>query len=226
MAPGRGRLPYINAQGLWNSCQQPRDFFSGAYSRDLFVTQPTNEVTELLERLNGGDRSALEQLFPLVYDELRRLARSYMRQERPGHTLQPTALVNEAFLRLVGQDVAWQNRAHFLGVAAKVMRRVLVDHARARHADKRGGGAVRLPLDDALNLSDEKAAGLVALDEALRQMEVFDPLGVRLVELHFFGGLSMKETAETLDMSERTAYRHWRAVKSWLGEQVGAEASA
>lgn len=196
------------------------------------MTKQTNEVTEVLERLNGGDRSALEQLFPLVYDELRRLARSYMRQERPGHTLQPTALVNEAFLRLVGQDVAWQNRGHFLGVAAKLMRRVLVDHARARHADKRGGDAVRLPLDEVLNLSDEKAAGLVALDEALRELEKFDPLGVKLVELHVFSGLSMKETAEALSMSEpkpvseRTAYRLWRAVRAMLGEHLGVEAGA
>ena len=190
------------------------------------MTQQPNGVTEILERLNGGDRSALEQLFPLVYDELRRLARSYMRHERPGHTLQPTALVNEAFLRLVGQDVAWQNRGHFLGVAANLMRRVLVDHARARRADKRGGGAVRLPLDEVLNLSDEKAAGLVALDEALREMEKFNPAGVRLVELHVFSGLSMKETAEALGESERTLYRQWRAVRAMLGEHLGAEAGA
>ena len=196
------------------------------------MTKQTNEVTEVLERLNGGDRSALEQLFPLVYDELRRLARSYMRQERPGHTLQPTALVNEAFLRLVRQDVAWQNRGHFLGVAATLMRRVLVDHARARHADKRGAAAVRLPLDEVLNLSDEKAAGLVALDEALREVEKFDPLGVKIVELHVFSGLSMKETAEALSMSEpkpvseRTAYRLWRAVRAMLGEHIGVGAGA
>jgi RNA polymerase sigma-70 factor, ECF subfamily len=190
------------------------------------VTQQPHEVTQLLERLNGGDQSALEQLFPLVYRELRLIARGQLRRERPGHTLQPTDLVHEAFLRLVGQDVEWQNRAHFLGISAKVMRRVLVDHARARHADKRGGGAVRLPLDDVLNLSDEKAAGLVALDEALREMEKFDPVGVKLVELHFFSGLSMKETAEALGMSERTAYRHWRALRARLGEHVGAEADA
>ena len=189
------------------------------------MTQPSHEVTLILERLNGGDPSALEQLFPLVYRELRLMARGQLGRERPGHTLQPTDLVHEAFLRLVGQDVEWQNRAHFLGISARVMRRVLVDHARARHADKRGG-AVRLPLDDALNLSDEKAAGLVALDEALGEMEEFDPLGVRLVELHFFGGLSMKETGEALGVSERTAHRRWRAVKSWLGQQVGAEAEA
>lgn len=190
------------------------------------MTQQPHEVTQILERLNGGDPAALEQLFPLVYRELRLMARGQLRRERPGHTLQPTDLVHEAFLRLVGQKVEWQNRAHFLGVAAKLMRRVLVDHARARHADKRGGVAVRLPLDDVLNLSDEKAAGLVALDEALREMEELDPLGVRLVELHFFSGLSMKETAEALDTSERTAYRLWRAVRAKLGVQVGAETGA
>ncbi|HJQ32487.1 MAG TPA: ECF-type sigma factor [Pyrinomonadaceae bacterium] len=190
------------------------------------MTQQPHEVTLILERLNGGDQSALEQLFPLVYRELRLMARGRLRRERPGHTLQPTDLVHEAFLRLVGQDVEWQNRAHFLAISSKVMRRVLVDHARARRADKRGGAAVRLPLDDALNLSDEKAAGLVALDEALRELEEFDPLGVRLVELHVFNGLSMKETADALEMSERTAYRHWRALRARLGEQVGAEAGA
>jgi RNA polymerase sigma factor (TIGR02999 family) len=203
-----------------------REIFFGPTLTRNFVTQQPHEVTQLLERLNGGDPSALEQLFPLVYRELRLMARGQLRRERPGHTLQPTDLVHEAFLRLVGQDVEWQNRAHFLGISGKVMRRVLVDHARARHAEKRGGGALRLPLDEVLNLSDEKAAGLVALDEALRELEEFDPLGVKLVELHIFSGLSMKETAEALGMSERTTYRHWRALRARLGEQVGAETGA
>lgn len=203
-----------------------REIFFGRTLARIFVTQQPHEVTELLERLNGGDSSALEQLFPLVYRELRLLARGQLRRERPGHTLQPTDLVHEAFLRLVGQDVEWQNRAHFLGISARVMRRVLVDHARTRHADKRGGGALRLPLDEVLNLSDEKAARLVALDEALRELEEFDSLGVQLVELHIFSGLSMKETAEALGMSERTTYRHWRALRAKLGEQIGVEAGA
>jgi len=203
-----------------------REIFFGRTPARIFVTQPPHEVTLILERLNGGDPSAFEQLFPLVYRELRLMARGQLRRERPGHTLQPTDLVHEAFLRLVGQDVEWQNRAHFLGISARVMRRVLVDHARAKHADKRGGGALRLPLDDALDLSDEKAARLVALDEALRELEEFDPSGVRLVELHIFSGLSMKETAEALGLTERTAYRRWRALRAKLGERVGAEAGA
>lgn len=176
--------------------------------------------------MNGGDRSALDRLCELLYPELQRLARHYMRQERPGHTLQATALVNEAFVRLAEQDVEWQNRGHFVGTAAKVMRRVLVDHARARRADKRGGDAVRLPLEDVLNLSDEEAARALALDEALRELEKFDPAGVRLVELHVFSGLSMKETAEALGESERTLYRQWRAVRAMLGEHLGVEARA
>ncbi len=183
--------------------------------------QQKTEVTQLLERLNGGDASALERLLPLVYDELRRLARSYLRRERPDHTLQPTALVNEAYLRLVGQDTPWQNRAHFFGVAAQTMRRILVDYARARGAEKRGGEFRKVSLDDVISLSDERVPALIELDEALKRLAEIDPDAVRLVELHFFAGLPMKEVAEALGQSERTAYRNWRFVKSWLGEQIG-----
>ena len=179
------------------------------------------EVTQLLIRLTDGDRAVLDELLPLIYGELRRVAAGYLRRESPGHTLQPTALVHEAYLRMVDQtQVRWQNRAHFLGVAAQMMRRILVDHARSRQADKRGGALPKLSLDENIDVSDERSSELVALDEALRKLAEIDPEKSRLVELRFFGGLSVEETAEVLGVSAPTVKRHWRLAKAWLYGQV------
>ena len=180
-----------------------------------------HEVTRLLIRLTDGDGDVLGELLPLVYDELRRLAAGYLRRERPGHTLQPTALVHEAYLRMVDQSqVRWQNRAHFLGVAAQMMRRILVDHARGQRAEKRGGEIQKLSLDENIDVSGERAADLVALDEALERLAEFDPQKARVVELRFFGGLSVEETAEVLGVSAPTVKRQWRMAKAWLYGQV------
>ena len=179
------------------------------------------EVTQLLIRLTDGDRAVLDELLPLIYGELRRVAAGYLRRESPGHTLQPTALVHEAYLRLVDQtQVRWQNRAHFLGVAAQMMRRILVDHARSRQAEKRGGEFRKLSLDENIDVSDERAAELVNLDDALKKLAEIDPAKSRVVELRFFGGLSVEETAEVLGVSAPTVKRHWRLAKAWLYGQV------
>ena len=178
-------------------------------------------VTQLLERWSGGDRSALDELMPLVYDELRRLARRYTSRERPGNTLQTSALINEAYLRLVDQkNVRWQNRAHFYGIAAQMMRRILVDHARKRRYQKRGGGGQRVSFDEAMIVSDERAGEVVALDDALKNLAEVDPRKSQLVELRFFGGLSVEETAEVLGVSAPTVKRQWRMAKAWLFGQV------
>jgi RNA polymerase sigma factor (TIGR02999 family) len=178
-------------------------------------------ITQLLVEWSRGDQAALEQLMPLVYDELRRLARSYLRRERPDHTLQPTALVHEAYLRLIEQhSVNWQNRAHFFGLASQMMRRILVNHALARAADKRGGPAQKLSLDEATSLTDEREVGLIALDEALKELERLDPRQTRIVELRFFGGLSIEETAEALGLSPATVKREWTTAKLWLRRQI------
>ena len=185
------------------------------------TTSSRHEVTGLLIRLTDGDDGALGELLPLVYAELRRLAAGYLRRERPGHTLQPTALVNEAYLRLVDQtQVRWQNRAHFLGVAAQMMRRILVDHARGQRAEKRGGEIQKLSLDENIDVSGERAADLVALDEALERLAELDPQKSRIVELRFFGGLSVEETAEVIGVSAPTVKRQWRMAKAWLYGQV------
>ena len=182
------------------------------------------EVTQLLLAWGQGDRSALDQLTPLVYDELRRLARRYMRRESPGHTLQTTALVNEAYLRLVDQrNVKWQNRAHFFGVSAQLMRRILVDFARARHNLKRGGKARQVSLDEALVVSEEREPDLVALDDALSALAEIDPRQSQVVELRFFGGLSVEETAEVLRVSTDTVMRDWKVAKLWLLRELSAE---
>ena len=179
------------------------------------------EVTRLLVEWGDGDEAALARLMPLVYDELRRLARHYMRRERPGHTIEPTALVNEAYLRLVEQtNIRWQNRAHFFGIAAGVMRRVLCDHARARLADKRGGGAVRVSLVEAEARSDEQTTDVLALDEALGELAEVDPRKARVVELRYFGGLSVEETAEVLKVSRSTVLHDWNMAKAWLYQQM------
>ena len=174
-------------------------------------------VTALLRAWRDGDDGALEQLMPLVEAELRRLARGYMSRERPGHTLQTTALVNEAFLRLTeARDLPWQDRAHFLGIAARLMRRILVDHARSRNYRKRGGGAQQVTLDEAVVLVPPLQLDLVALDRALEALAVVDERKGRVIELRFFGGLSVEETADVLKVSTDTVKRDWRLAKLWL----------
>ena len=175
------------------------------------------ELTQLLADWGNGDRSALDKLFPLVHSELRRIAQRQMSQERPGHTLQATALVNEAYLKLTGQQgFDWQNRAHFFAVCAQVMRHILIDHARAHARDKRGGGAVKVSLNDALVVAEDQAAHFIALDEALRVLERLDPQKSKIVELRYFGGLSIEEAAEVLNVSPRTVRREWQRAKAWL----------
>ena len=185
------------------------------------VTPTPDEVNRLLVLWRSGDKAALDSLMPLVYGELRRLAHNYIKRERPGHTLQTTALVNEAYLRLVGQrPVDWQNRAHFFGVAAQVMRHLLVDHARSRQFAKRGGGAHEVALDEAAILSVDKSAELVALDDALEKLAAVDPRKVRIVEMRYFGGLSVEETAEVLGVSAITVKREWLKAKAWLYREL------
>ena len=178
-------------------------------------------VTELLLRWRAGDQACLHQLVPLVEGELRRIAHRYMRMERPGHTLQTTALVNEAYLRLVDQaQVDWQNRAQFLGVAARLMRHILVDHARELRRGKRGGGAHMLPLDEGLVFSPAKSAALVALDDALNELAGFDPRKAQIVELRYFGGLSVEETAQALGVHPNTVIRDWSLARAWLKREL------
>ena len=176
-----------------------------------------SEVTALLQLWSGGRKDALDRLLPQIYAELQRLASSYLRRERPDHTLQATALVHEAFIKLIDQRaVRWQNRAHFFGIAAQAMRRILVDHARAHDAGKRGDGARRISLDDALVLTDMPNVDLLALDEVLSRLAVLDPQQSRVVELRFFGGLTIDETAEVLHISPATVGREWTLARAWL----------
>jgi len=187
----------------------------------IMRTQPHNEITQLLLRWSRGDQAALNQLMPIVYDELYKLAQGYLRRERPDHTLQPTALINEAYLRLVKQDFPeWQSRRHFYGVAAQLMRQILVDYARTRAADKRGGGAQILSLDEALTFSDEKAAEFVAFDDALLALAKFDWRKVRIIELRYFGGLSLEETAAELGISITTIGHEMRLARAWLSHEI------
>jgi RNA polymerase sigma-70 factor, ECF subfamily len=182
---------------------------------------PPKEMTRLLLAWSGGDRSALDRLLPLVEEELHRLAHRYMSREREDHTLQTTALVNEAYLRLIDQRrVRWQNRAHFFAIAAQTMRRILIDHARRRAFAKRGGGARELQLDEAAVLTDERASELVALDDALRALADVDERKSRVVELRFFGGLSVEETAEVLGVSPDTVTREWRRARAFLRREM------
>ena len=177
----------------------------------------SSEVTRLLKEWGRGDSAALDQLIPIVYAELRTIAARYLRRERQEHTLQATALVHEAYLRLIDQkQVDWQNRAHFMGVAAQMMRRILVDHAKSHLSAKRGGGARKVSLDDAISLGEELADDLVELDAALTALEAFDQRKSRVVEMRYFGGLSVKETAEALQVSEETVARDWKLAKVWL----------
>jgi RNA polymerase sigma factor (TIGR02999 family) len=187
----------------------------------------SREVTQLLVSWSDGNEAALNQLTPLVYDELRRLASRYLRNERPDHTLQSTDLVHEAYLRLVDQqNVRWQSRAHFFGIAAQMIRRILVDHARRRQAVKRGAGPVKLALDEAVVASEPRDFDLVALDEALENLAKLDPQQSRVVELRFFAGLSIEETAEVLKISSATVKRDWTTAKAWLFRDLSRKAGA
>ena len=180
-------------------------------------TMSPQEVTQLLADWGKGDRSALDKLFPLVHSELRRIAQRQMSGERPGHTLGATALVNEAYLKLADQQgLDWQNRAHFFAVCATVMRHILIDHARAHARDKRGGGAIQVSLNEALVVAGDQAEHLIALDDALRMLESLDPQKGKIVELRYFGGLSIEEAAEVLKVSPRTVRREWQRAKAWL----------
>ncbi len=185
------------------------------------MTPSQQDVTKLLIAWGNGDQNARDELMPLVYDELHRLAHQYMARERQSHTLQTSGLVNEAFLRLVDQrDVHWQNRAHFFGIAARMMRRILVDYARNRRYAKRGGSARQVSLDEALIVSEERTAEVVALDEALERLSEVDLRKSQIVELRFFSGLSIEESAEILNVSTGTVMRDWTLAKAWLRREM------
>ena len=185
------------------------------------MDETTNAITEQLIAWSRGDEAALDKLIPAVYQELRRMADYYLRSEDSGHTLQPTALVHEAYLRLIDQTkVEWVNRAHFFGVAAQMMRRILVDHAKAKHRVKRGGTTPKVSLDETINLSSERAAELVALDDALKVLDDLDERKSRIVELRYFGGLTVDETAQVLGVSDKTVMRDWNLAKAWLYQQL------
>ena len=188
---------------------------------DSPIPNDTNQITEQLIAWSNGDAAALDALAPVVYRELRRMADRFLRHEAAGHTLQPTALVHEAWLKLTDQTrVNWQNRAQFFGISAQMMRRILVDHAKSKHREKRGGKAVKLSLDDVINLSEERAADLVALSEALDALSQFDQRKCTIVELRYFTGLSVEETARVLDVSPDTVMRDWKLAKAWLYQQL------
>ena len=190
------------------------------------MTRPPHEVTELLVAWSEGDRAALDQLTPLVYEELHRLARNHMSRERQGHTLQTSALVNEAYLRLIDQkNVRWQNRAQFFSIASRLMRRILVDYARSHRYAKRGGDMRRVSLDEAAIVAQEPAAELVALDDALKSLAALDPRKCQVVELRFFGGMSVEESAEVLGVSVVTVMRDWSTAKAWLHRAMEKEVS-
>jgi RNA polymerase sigma factor (TIGR02999 family) len=185
------------------------------------VPEPSNQVTKLLQGWRGGDPKDLEALLPLVYDELRRLAHHHLKNEHPGHTLQSTALVHEAYFRLVGQDLPeWESRAHFFAIAAQLMRQILVDYARRRRASKRGSGVCMLTLDDAVGLPRRKDVDVVALDDALNTLSEVDPRQSRVVELRFFAGLSLEETSEVMGIATATVQRDWTAARAWLHREI------
>ena len=187
-------------------------------------TPSPHEITRLLIDWSNGSQDALEHLSPLVYEELCRLAHRYMSRERPGHTLQTTAVVHEAYLRLIDQKhVQWQNRAHFFAIAAQMMRRILITHAQGHAYAKRGGGALKVPLDEAAILSPIRAGELIALDEALQSLAVIDVRRSKVVELRFFGGLSNEEIAEVLKVSPNTVTRDWNVAKAWLYREMNKE---
>ena len=185
------------------------------------MDDPQGEVTRLLGQVRSGHQEAMEQLLPLVYDELRRLAGGYFRRERSDHTLQPTALVHEAYLKLVDQrSVQWENRGHFLGVAATLMRRILLDYARVHKAEKRGGGGQKVMLDEGMAVTELRAVEMISLDLALTKLTSMDADQGRIVELRFFGGLSVEETAEVMKISPATVKRYWASAKAWLYREI------
>jgi RNA polymerase sigma factor (TIGR02999 family) len=181
------------------------------------------DVTNLLHEYKAGNKEVLDELFPLVYDELKRLAKSRLQGERADHTLQPTALVHEAYLRLIGQHSAdWKNRAHFFGLAAEMMRRILINHAVKNNADKRFGNQTKLALDEAISFTQDKPVDLIMLDEALNKLAAFDAQQAKIIELRFFAGLTIEEVAEVLGVSDSTVKREWRVAKAWLHQQLKA----
>jgi RNA polymerase sigma factor (TIGR02999 family) len=186
------------------------------------MSKEPQEITQMLLELTDGNEEVVNQILPHIYDELRRLASSYLRRERSNHTLQPTALVHEAYMKLIDQTrVKWQNRAHFFGIAAQVMRRILMDHARKHTAEKRGGDAEVLPIEEEiLIVSHDKSAELIALDDALKQLAEMDERKAKIVELRYFGGLSIEETAEVIGVSVPTVNREWRMAKAWLYSEL------
>ena len=197
---------------------------TGSAESDILAPMASpHEITRLLKEWANGAQSALDALTPLVYEELRRLAESYMRSESPGHTLQPTALVHEAFLRLVGRAPDCDNRSQFYGVAAHLMRQILIDHARTRQAVKRGSRFVHLSLEEDLVVCHERDGDLLALDEALERLAALDPRKARVIEMRFFGGLSVQESAEALNVSEVTVRRDWQFAKTWLLRELSGE---
>lgn len=202
---------------LGKSARLFSDRANKADQRRFSLINPTHDVTQLLADWSGGDKSALGELLPLVEKELRRLAHHYLSRERPGHILQTTTLINEAYLRLAkDSNTHFQNRAHFFGVAANLMRQIMVDHARARQSAKRGGGFKKVSLDQAATVADEHAAELIALDEALKDLARVAPRQGRVVELRYFGGLSVDETAEVLKVHSNAVLNDWREAKAWL----------
>jgi len=187
----------------------------------------SHDVTQLLQSWSQGNRQALADLLPLVYDELRRLAASYMRFEAPGHTLQATALVHEAYMKLIQQrDVSWKSRSHFFGIAAQMIRRILVDHIRATRAQKRGSGFAALSLDEAIGVTEKKNWEIIALDDALKTLAKVDPQQARIVELRFFAGLSIEETADIVGVSPATVKRDWVTAKAWLFRELSRNPSS
>ena len=191
------------------------------------MTTSPNEVTDLLIDWSNGNQAALDKLTPLVYEELHRLAHHHMRRERDDHTLQTSALVNEAYLRLINQrDVRWQNRAHFFSIASRLMRRILVDHARSHQYAKRGGGAIQVSLEETALISQNRAAELIALDEALTGLAAFDERKCQVVEMRFFAGMSVEETAEALNVSAITVKRDWSTAKAWLYREIAKVVSS
>jgi RNA polymerase sigma factor (TIGR02999 family) len=187
------------------------------------MTPSSHRVTKLLKDWGQGDQSAADELMPLVIEELRRLAHNYMRREKAGHTLQTSALINEAYVRLVDQSkIQWESRTHFFGIAARLMRQILVDQARRRNFAKRGGGAIRVSLNEATAVAQEQSANVIALDDALKNLESIDPRQSRIVELRFFGGMSIEETAATLKVSPGTVMRDWTFARAWLRKEMAA----
>jgi RNA polymerase sigma factor (TIGR02999 family) len=185
---------------------------------------PPQEVTQLLVDWGNGNQAALDRLMPVVYTEVRQLAHWYMRRERPGHTMQTTALIHEAYLRLVDQNqVRWQHQAHFFGIAARLMRQILIEHARSRTRAKRGGGVGTISLDEAAIVSQARATELLALDDALERLATIDPRKSQVVELRFFGGLSVEEAAQVLNIAPNTVLRDWRMAKAWLRREISHE---